>query len=228
MEPEFGEQVRYLAVIGDIAGSRRFDRSARTEIGGDISSLIAHWNADSRVAAAFVVSRGDEFEGLLHAPEMFTTILWDLATVIPHVALRLGVGVGEIYTPLVPETSDEVDGPVYHRARRAIESAATAGHLGGDFVGFGEPWDSSLGAIARALYAQRAGWTAAQRTVAMSLHEGQEQIRIAEQLGVTRQNISKHASAAGWQVHADLEAAFADLLQSAWAVAPRLRLEETS
>ncbi len=222
------DEPAYLAVIGDIVASKRLDRAARTGISSEIGDLIARWNIDPRVAAAFVVSRGDEFEGLLYAPAMLSTILWDLATALPDVDVRIGVGVGEIYTPLVPGTSDEVDGPAYHRARRAIETAASGGHLGGDFIGFGGQWDATLGAIARTLYAQRTGWTAAQRTVVRSLRAGQEQIRIAEQLGVTRQNISKHAAAAAWQIHADLEAAFADLLEAAWLDSPRPGFEAAS
>ena len=207
---------RYIAVIGDLVGSKRLDRTQRTQIGTEIAALLSRWNKRPTVAAAFVVSRGDEFEGLLHNTEALPEILWELATELADIEVRLGIGVGEIFTPLPTNSSDEVDGPAYHRARQAIDAAGSTGHRGGDVIGFGSQWDEALGAIARALYAQRIGWTAAQRRVATLLRSGLEQSRIAEKLGVTRQNISKHASASGWVVHADLEKALTTLLELAW------------
>ena len=209
----------HIAIIGDLVDSKRLNRADRTAASAVLSGLLAKWNHDQRTAAAFVISRGDEFEGLIHDPTMVSTVLWDVAFDLPGLEVRIGVGVGEIYTPLVASSSDEVDGPVYHAARAAIEAAAAAGHVGGDFRGFGPIWDPALGAVARALYAHRLGWTDAQRRVAGLLRDDWEQVRIAEKLDVTRQNISKHAAAAQWPIHADLERALDDLVAYAWQAA---------
>ena len=214
-----GSSGTFIAMIGDLVDSKRLDREERTDASNVLSGLLAKWNQDERTAAAFVISRGDEFEGLLRAPSMVSTVLWDVAFALPELEVRIGIGAGEIYTPLVASSSDEVDGPVYHAARAAIEAAAGTGHVGGDFRGFAPIWDSTLGALARALYAHRRGWTDAQRRVAGLLRDGWEQVRIAEKFGVTRQNISKHAAAASWSIHADLERALDDLVGHAWRAA---------
>lgn len=206
---------RYCAVIGDLVGSKQLDRARRVEASDQLTALLEQWNDRFDVAAPFVVSRGDEFEGLLHTTTHLPELLWDVAA-LDDVDVRLGFGIDEVFTDLPAATSDEVDGPAYHRARAAIDAAKASGHRGGDFDGFGPPWDGALGAIARRLYATRRDWTDSQREVAGLLRDGLEQVRIADKLGVTRQNISKHAAAAGWQLHADLDEALATLLAAAW------------
>jgi DNA-binding NarL/FixJ family response regulator len=75
------------------------------------------------------------------------------------------------------------------------------------FAGFGEWQDQVLNGLARLLEGQTERLTARQLAVANLLRDGLEQAQIAQELGVTRQAISEHARAIGWEALAQGEAA---------------------
>ena len=208
---------RYIAVIGDMTGSRKLDRSLRTPLDGEVAALLRLWNKRPGVVSDFAMPHREEFVGLLGSYAALPEILWDVATVLPEAGAMVGIGVGDPGATLAGANLEPSGKAAYGRARTAIVAAGPRGPRGGYFQGFGDSWDDSLGAMARTLHRQRIGWTMAQRRVAAMLRSGLAQTRIADELGVSRQNISKHATAAGWAVHADLERAFARCLEKAWA-----------
>ena len=111
----------YIAIIGDIKDSRKL--SDRGKVQEQLKQCLDQINDtfDSEIASAFIITLGDEFQGLLkkedHVMDMIDRIVCDMAPV----RIRFGVGMGRITTQINPEMSIGADGPAYHKAREAIE-----------------------------------------------------------------------------------------------------------
>ncbi len=138
-------------------------------------------------------------------------LVWSLEEHFADRQLRVGVGLGTLDTPIQPYAIN-IDGPVLHNAREAVETAARHHILGGVFCGFGS-LDEVLGGIARTLYFQRSRWTSTQRKIANLMRSGLSQSEVAARLGVSRQVISKQVAAIGWTAYASGENAWGIILR---------------
>jgi hypothetical protein len=182
----------YLAVIGDIVGSREVEdrrglqhllRAGIEQINLDFSAILA---------SQFILTIGDEFQGLLAKVGRVDGLMGRIRSVVHPIELRFGLGIGELDTP-VEEVALGMDGPCFHRARRALERAEEAGtrvevEAGGHQISF---------AIYSLLYtAMRTGWTDRQRQVVDLASSGDSGKRIAGQLGITPSAVSQHLRAA--------------------------------
>ena len=196
-----GHKERYIAVIADMVKSRELPSSRRALVQKHFEELIARLNKEFRpsIAAKFSITLGDEFQALLKTSTVIPDLLWRLEEQFADRQLRVGVGFGTLDTPIQPYAIN-IDGPVLHRAREAVEEAARQHILGGVFRGFGS-LDDVLSGIARLLYFQRSGWTSAQRKIANLMRGGLSQSEVAAHLGVSRQVISKQAAAIGWSAY---------------------------
>jgi len=198
-----------VALLADMVGSRRFQGARRGPVQQHFAALVRRLNQRYRSAllAPFMVSRGDEFQGLLREPTVLPDLIWDAESGFADTELRFGIGFGQLDTP-AGDNVLELDGPVLHRAREAIDQAATAKRLGGVFAGFGTAEDRILNGIARVLHRHRERMSARQRQVIQHLRQGDSQISIAKRLRLTKQAISSHARAAGWDVYHEGEMAW--------------------
>lgn len=188
------------AVIGDLVASRRFSPSDRAQVQAELRQFLRWVNRQYRAAVLsdFVITTGDEFQALLRAPELIPDLTWELEAKLRQVGVRLGIGFGTIYTPLRP-VAIGMDGPAFHRARDAILKAAKKGWNGGVFLGFTDPGDEILNGFARLLHRHRADMTERQREVAVMLKQGKTQTEVAEMLKITKQAVSDHVGAMGWE-----------------------------
>ena len=213
-KPKTGAAERYTAVIADMVASRAMSPSQRARVQVAFARLIGLLNrlyAD-HLRAKFVITLGDEFQGLLRNPEVIPQLVWTLERKLPDIAFRLGFGYGRIYTSL-KEYAINVDGPALHRARAAIEAAKRHKLRGGVFDGFGS-LDAPLNGFARVLQHQRAIWPPRQLEVVRRLHDGKKGVDIARALGITKQAVSRYASLAGWEAYAEAERGWSALLRS--------------
>jgi hypothetical protein len=202
-------------VIADMVGSRSLSPSRRSRVQNEFSKLIDTLNQLYRehLRAKFVITLGDEFQGLLSNPEMIPHLVWTLERRFTRRALRLGFGYGRIYTS-IQEYAINVDGPALHNARSSIETAKRRALQGGVFTGFGPSLDPALNGFARVLYHQRATWPAQQREVVTRLHEARKGTVIAQELGITKQAVSRYASLAGWEAYVEAEQGWSALLST--------------
>lgn len=198
-----------VAVIGDLVGSKRLARARRSVVQTELEKLLDQLNRQfiSHILSKFVITTGDEFQGLLRSPEIVPDLLWSMRARLPDVPFRLGIGFGEIHTPL-REFAIGMDGPAFHEARKAINTAKEKGWLGGEFMGFGEDEDTILNGLARLLERHREGMTGSQRDVATRLRTGMKQVDVARDLGITPQAVSDHVRAMGWKTYEYGEAAW--------------------
>jgi hypothetical protein len=199
----------YLAVIADVVRSRELAPPARARLQEQLREFLATLNQGfaEALAAEFVITTGDEFQGLLKDGAVIPDLVWALRTQLPGVRIRLGVGYGRLHTELLPQAIG-MDGPVFHAAREAIVRARKEGWDGGVFRGFGDPGDGILNGIAHLLERQVSRMTPRQRALADQLRNGVDQTRLSEQLRVTRQAVNKQIHSLGWKSFAAGEEAF--------------------
>jgi len=177
------------------------------------SGFIADLNRKYRhaILARFVVTLGDEFQGLVTDPLIIPDLLWDMHYKFQMRQLRVGVGLGLIDTP-IGRNAINIDGPALHHARNAIDLAKKNKLLGGVFAGFGGSYDLAFNGFARLLQHHRSRLKRQQRRVIELLRQSLTQTAIAGELGVSRQAVSLYARAAGWEAYQEGENGWRALL----------------
>lgn len=204
---------RYLAVIADMVRSRDLSRAQRRALQREFTALVAGLNRAYRAATVsrFVITLGDEFQGLLNSAAVIPDFLWRLEEDFAARDLRVGIGVGTLDTPL-QKYAINIDGPVLHLARAAIDEAKKFHALGGVFRGFGD-LDEVLNGFARLLWFHRSRWTPSQRRIAGLLRQGMTQTQVAKKLRITKQVVSKQVLASGCVQYIAAEKAWRRILQ---------------
>ncbi|MEW6568398.1 MAG: SatD family protein [Chloroflexota bacterium] len=188
--------MNYIAVIGDVISSRETaDRSALQErLQAAISVMNELFRAS--LASSFVLTLGDEFQGLLKAPEELARLLARCRVELFPTEVRFGIGVGPLDTPLEP-LSLGMDGPCFHRAREAVERASnreTYVEVSTTGDSTNQPVFSIYALLSAAL---RRRWTERQRHVVDLTMAGLEGKEIAARLAITPSAVSQHLRAAG-------------------------------
>ena len=202
-----------LAVIADMVKSREVPSTQRAPVQQRFKSLIDDLNKKyhRNLLSRFVITLGDEFQGLLVSATPLPDIFWDLENKFSDRELRVGVGFGVLHTP-APRYAINVDGPALHNARQAISSAKEKLALGVVFFGFGKALDQILNGVARILWFHRSRLTTQQHKTIDLLRQGLSQSEVAERLTVSRQAISKQVNSFGWGPYIEAENAWRTVL----------------
>jgi len=118
------KQNSYIAVIGDIIASREAEE--RGALQARLKAAIAGANLACRntLASSFILTLGDEFQGLLNSPDEMHRLLARFRADLHSAEVRFGIGIGPLDTPLEAQALG-MDGPCFHRARDAVERAAS-------------------------------------------------------------------------------------------------------
>lgn len=205
---------QYVAIIADIVHSRRITGARRRDLQKRLESLLTEVNRDfaTTIAAKFLITVGDEFQGLLRSAAVIPQLLRRLETDFPDITLRIGIGRGPLETDL-RASAIGMDGPVWHAARAAIEEAKRSDRLGGVFEGFGPADDLIHNGFARVLHLLRSRLTDKQRRLLDALLGNQTQKEVAHATGVSKQAVSKQARAAGVEAYREAEVAWRSVLE---------------
>lgn len=111
-----------MAVIGDIVNSKNL--SNRNAFQQNLQSNLSRLNLKYKdaLASPFMITLGDEFQGLIHDPsELMEIADFNRIRLYDKARFRIGIGVGEIVTDIDPDSSLGADGPAYWKAREALE-----------------------------------------------------------------------------------------------------------
>lgn len=113
----------YVSLIIDIEKSRTYGIIERNEIQEYISKYVKGLNNvfKSSLECYVTFSGGDELQGLFDNPVAAIMYFRLLEMFMKPVKLRAGIGIGEWTIRRENRLSTQQDGPVYHRAREAIE-----------------------------------------------------------------------------------------------------------
>ncbi len=110
----------YYAIIGDIVNSKQI--SNRSEIQEKLKIHLEEINKtyNKVIAANFVITLGDEFQGLLKSPHYLFEILNKIESIMRPLKIRFGIGIDDITTNIDNKMSIGSDGPAWWRARDMI------------------------------------------------------------------------------------------------------------
>ncbi len=208
-----GTNDTYVALIGDLIASRELeDRAAAQErVVAALGGVNDGWKDE--LAARFVVTLGDEFQGLLVRADHAFDVVATLERVLGGVRARYGVGVGELATPLQPDAIG-MDGPCFHRAREAVERGKRDDRWI-TVAGFGEARDEVINGLFRLMGGVRRSWTEVQAETVFVARELREQKAAAAARGVSEATVSKALKAALYEPFSEAERTVKALLSGA-------------
>jgi hypothetical protein len=193
-----------VALLADVAGSRRLSSNERASLQTQLDGLMKYLNRAYRhsISAAFLITLGDEFQGILKDETQVVAIVQDIHEHLPDLPVRIAVSRGRLSTPL-KKTAIGTDGPIWHSARDLVGELRKSDRYGAAFVGFGRTRDVVLTAIAGLLTGHWSRLRNSQRAIiAQYWHEPDTpKKRLAEKLGLTQQALSNRARSSGWRAY---------------------------
>lgn len=192
---EAGTDSSYVALIGDIRGSRDVDD--RQEVQTEFKRVVDALNdqvASIAIASPFTVTTGDEFQVLLTDPSAAVDAAIGASDRFHPARLRFGIGRGSLDTELNPNQAIGMDGPCFHRSRDAIDSAREDGAwLRVD--GWSDELETHVNAMFDLVQCVREDWTDRQAEFALALAEAGTQKQVAERYDVSKSTVSESLSA---------------------------------
>lgn len=198
----------YCAIIGDLVDSRKLNATERNQLQIKLNALLTQINTQlqPQIAAKFVITLGDEFQGLLHVPGATPVILEHIIKSLSPQLVRIGVGFGDIYTEIQPEQALGADGPAYHLAREAIQALKTSwnGVTPGFSVRFctGNPDEELLNALSSAIDTLMSSWTNKQRTtIWQTIDCNDHQQEAARLLGLNPSTVTRQLQSAKYTLY---------------------------
>jgi len=204
----------FVALIGDIRGSRELDD--RKEVQGEFKRVVGTLNEhipDSAIASRFTVTTGDEFQALLTDATAAVEAAVSASDRFHPARLRFGIGRGGLDTEVNPNQAIGMDGPCFHRAREAIDSAKkdeTWLRVGG----WSNDLDRQVNSMFDLVQCVREDWTDRQAQFALALKQKDTQKRVADHYEVSKSTVSESLSAGHVQEVRSAENSLAELLQA--------------
>ncbi|MFD3157105.1 SatD family protein [Haloimpatiens sp. FM7330] len=113
----------YCTLICDIKSSRKLKN--REEIQYKIINMlkIVNENFKDIIVSPFIITIGDEWQGLLKYPCDYKEIILFFKKSIPDIKFYTGIGIGNVYIHNFELTVNQLDGPSFYRARDALKYA---------------------------------------------------------------------------------------------------------
>lgn len=188
--------MNYIVVKGDIINSRKAGN--RDDIQQQLARSLSEMNKkyEDAIAAKFMITSGDGFQGLMHT----SVHLFDIINCLEDthtVQFRIGIGIGEVTTKIDPENSAIIDGPCYHYAddmlnKIALEEKQNTAPRTNIKIGSDTTYDGILNGLLSLRYVQKATWTARQKEVIQTyMKHNENQYETAAALGVNQSTVSR-------------------------------------
>lgn len=115
--------MEYLTMICDIKKSR--DIKNREELQHRIIEMLKEANKEYNelIVSSFLITLGDEWQGLLRYPSSYETIIDFFNNRLSEIEFYCGIGIGDITIHDFELTVNQLDGPSFHKARKALSLA---------------------------------------------------------------------------------------------------------
>ena len=115
--------VEYMTVICDLKDSKQL--ADRESVQYRLIDALKEANANfaSVLAAPFIITIGDEWQGLLAYPCDYKSVLDFFCGKLAGLEFYTGVGIGEVTIHNFELTVNQLDGPSFYKARMAIKIA---------------------------------------------------------------------------------------------------------
>ena len=190
----------YVAIIGDIKGSQQIDD--RRDVQNRLNDVLKNINEkyDVLIAAKFMITLGDEFQGLVYEWEMAYDIIEEIQMGMYPQQIRFGIGIGRITTDINPEMAIGADGPGYYNARRAIEavkqseqkSKTQSSDIRIEIERDGKSLSTALNTIFMLMTLIQRSWSPRQREIIREFEkEDCSQAECAEKLNISQSSVQR-------------------------------------
>jgi len=202
----------YIAIIGDIKNSKTMhDRnSVQNELNNILGQVNEKYSKD--ISAKFMITLGDEFQGLLHAGGHVMQIIEEIQRDMYPAEIRFGIGVGPITTDINFEMAIGADGPGYYKAREAIEflkkseqkNMTHASDIRIEVDGDNTDSSAVMNAVLSLLAVVKANWTDRQREIIRDTMKYQDsQAKSAGRLHVAQSSIQRGLNNGNYYAYRD-------------------------
>lgn len=190
----------FIAIIGDIVQSREI--SDRKETQNKLKAILDNINRKyaDEIASKFMITLGDEFQGLLRCGKNILDIIDEIETGMYPISLRFGIGIGEMDTDINFDMPLGSDGPAYHNARKMIdEIKIKENRYETDYSnimiwaqGENEHTAMLLNGIISLCSALKSKWTSRQKEIiSCYLESDKNQYTTAEKLGINQTSVHR-------------------------------------
>lgn len=197
----------YLAIIGDLIDSRHISAKERRRVQQVLKQTLAKINQTYAVdiAANFLITLGDEFQGLLKRSDNVFIIMEQIQADLPTHPVRFGLGIGAIYTPLEKDAIG-ADGPAFHLARQALDNIkhfARKSEQPKSLMRLESETIASdlINHMFAQIYYQSSHWTEKQQQIVWLMRTASSQKELAEQLNVSQPYINQVLQATGYYTY---------------------------
>lgn len=192
--------IKYIAIIGDIKMSKSIIE--RGKLQNHVINILKTVNEKyaPSIASKFLITLGDEFQGLLSSGVHLMDIIQFIKTEAQPIEIRFGIGVGTITTAINPDAAIGADGPAYYMARECIDNMKMAEGTKGRVCGnvqiridsSNHLQELSLNTIFNLMYCIEQNWTVKQKEIAYyALLHREKQTDIAKQFNVSQAYIQQ-------------------------------------
>jgi len=111
----------FFAIIGDIIESKKIQNRLQVQYDMTTKLNLINEKYAQCISSKFMITLGDEFQGLLNSGEYITEIVDTIEREMHPIGLRFGIGVGSITTNINYDIPVGADGPAYYNARKMVE-----------------------------------------------------------------------------------------------------------
>lgn len=215
----------YVAIIGDIKNSRELTN--RDEVQIKLKQILTDINDkySEQLAADFLITIGDEFQGLLNSPECLLAIIKHIQLSMMPVEIRFGIGIGDITTELNTYALG-IDGPAFYAAREMINyvhehEKKKKYNIRVAFYRTDGPhdemWIRVLNTLLLSLTLIEEAWSSRTREIMADIllnEETYSQTEIANRLEINQSTVARGLQSANYQGYREISAMIEELIRS--------------
>jgi len=203
----FFQSTPYIAIIGDIVNSKEISNrdASQKKLQSILDMINQEYERD--IASNFMITLGDEFQGLLRCGENTMNIITQIEIKMYPVSIRFGIGIGEIITDINRNIPLGADGPAYHYARDMVENLKNnrkkSKRVESNIMLRSDAQNTSIDLLLNSILSLcstiKLKWTNRQREIIFDCIEyGANQKETAKRLGITQSSVQKSLAASGY------------------------------
>jgi len=212
----------YIAIIGDMKNSKIMND--RNRVQNELKNILNRINEkySKDISAKFMITLGDEFQGLLHDGGHVMHIIEEIQSEMHPVEIRFGIGVGPITTEINIEMAIGADGPGYYKARQSIEflkenelkNRTHAADIRIEVDGDNDNAAAMMNTVLSLLSIVKANWTDRQREIIRDTIKYQDsQAKSAARLSVAQSSIQRGLKSGNFYAYRDAIDALSNVLK---------------
>jgi len=215
------EGMLYIAIIGDIVNSKKIADRCKVQKQLAETLNIVNQKYKDDIASKFMITLGDEFQGLLKCGRNTINIIQEIERKLHPIKIRFGIGIGKISTPINPDMPLGADGPAYHNARRMIDelkklekkNMTSAGNIRICIDKLKE-LEILINSILSLCSVLKSKWTNRQAEIIYDFLEHKDsQTNTAKRLGIAQSSVNKVLSAANFYTYKNSLETIAKILE---------------